>query len=95
MTGHCDELPAPPPGNPGGHTRVRPWILAVGAAAVIAGHGLLYHVLPHGAWLVAVVSGAIGMVAIGHLGLPGSARLHVRRRSTRRHQGAPRNDGDE
>jgi hypothetical protein len=65
------------------HRRVltRPWMLAVGAVLLIAGHGLLYHALSTMTLPVVVVSGAIILIAIKHLGLFGLLYARFRRRS--------------
>jgi hypothetical protein len=60
----------------------RPWMLPVGAAALIAAHAtILRHVLPHVALSAAVVSGVIVLVVIKHLGLLGSLFALFRRQS--------------
>jgi hypothetical protein len=59
---------------------VRPWMLAVGAVLLIAGHGFLYHALSSMTWPVVVVSGVIILIAIKHLGLLGLLYSRFRRR---------------
>jgi len=52
--------------------RVRAWILTVGVIIVIAGHGIfLYYLASYVPLSAAVVSGAIVLVVIKHLGLLG------------------------
>jgi hypothetical protein len=60
----------------------RPWLLLVGAVALIAAHAtILRYVLPHAALSTAVVSGVIILVVIKHLGLLGSLFALFRRQS--------------
>jgi hypothetical protein len=64
-----------------GRALMRPWILAVGAVLLIAGHGFLYHALSNMALPVVVVSGVIVLIATKHLGLFGRLYVRFRRRS--------------
>jgi hypothetical protein len=62
------------------HTR--PWLLLVGVAVLIAGHGvIMYYVSSHLALSAALVSGVIGLVVIKHLGLLYPLYALFRRRS--------------
>jgi hypothetical protein len=59
------------------------WMVLVGAAVLIAGHGtILYYVSSHTA-LSAVVSGVIVLVVVKHLGLLGPLYALFRDRSRR------------
>ena len=67
-----------------GHSRrlSHPWLLPVGAVALIAAHvTILRYVLTHAALSAAVVSGVVVLVVIKHLGLLGSVFALFRRRS--------------
>ena len=67
-----------------GHSRrfSHPWLLPVGAVALIGAHAtILHYILHHQALSAAVVSGAIILVVIKHLGLLGSSFALFRRRS--------------
>ena len=59
-----------------------PWMLPVGAVALIAAHAaILRYILPHAALSAVVVSGVIILVVIKHLGLLGSLVALFRRQS--------------
>jgi hypothetical protein len=64
-----------------GRVPTRPWVLAVGAVLLIAAHGFLYRALSNMTLPVVVVSGAIILIAIKHLGLLGLLYARFRRRS--------------
>ena len=69
-----------------GHSRLRAhgWMLPVGVVILIAGHGIaLYYFSSHVALSAAVVSGAIILAVIKHLGVLGSAHPLFRRRARR------------
>ena len=60
----------------------RPWVLAVLVIAVLASHGvILRYVLSNATLSAALVSGAVVVLLIKHLGLLGSLYALVRRRS--------------
>ena len=62
--------------------RVRLWIVLVGVAALIAGHGIiLYYVSSHTALSAAIVSGVLLLVVVKHLRLLGPLYALFRRRS--------------
>ena len=62
----------------------RPWVLLVGAVALVAAHvTILRYVLTHAAVSAAVVSGVVVLVVIKHLGLLGSLFALFRRKSRR------------
>ena len=63
--------------------RVRAWILAVGVIIVIAGHGIFLYFASRVPLPAAVVSGAIVLVVIKHLGLLGPVYALFRRRAWR------------
>ena len=68
--------------NAHGRSRMRPWMLMVGAIGLVAGHSVvLSYGLSHAALSTAVLSGVIVVVVIKHLGLLGSLYAVVRRRS--------------
>src|SRR5262249_56659532 len=53
--------------------RVRYWLLAIAAIAVIAGHGIiLYYVARHASISASVVTGVVVLIVIKHLGLVSS-----------------------
>ena len=67
-----------------GHSplRARTWVLAVGVIILIAGHGIiLYYFASHVTLSAAVVSGAIILMVIKHLGLLGPVDALFRRRA--------------
>jgi hypothetical protein len=51
------------------HLLTRPWMLPVGAAVLIGGPVILYHILSHAGLPAALVSGVIILMAVKHLGL--------------------------
>jgi len=60
----------------------RAWMLALGVVILIAGHGIvLYYFASHVTLSAAVVSGAIVLVVIKHLGLLGRVYALFRRRA--------------
>jgi hypothetical protein len=59
--------------------RVRTWILTVGVIILIAGHGIFLYFASHVPLSAAVVSGAIVLVVIKHLGLLGPVYALLRR----------------
>jgi len=64
--------------------RARAWILALGVVILIAGHGIvLYYFASHVTLSAAVVSSAIVLVVIKHLGLLGRVYALFRRRARR------------
>ena len=64
--------------------RARAWMLAVGVIILIAGHGIiLYYFASHVTLSAAVVSGAIVLVVIKHLGVLGSVYALFRQRARR------------
>jgi len=64
--------------------RARTWMLAVGVIVLIAGHGIiLYYFASHVTLSAAVVSGAIILMVIKHLGALGSVYALFRRRTRR------------
>jgi hypothetical protein len=67
------------------HPRMRSWMLLVPVGVVVlATHSVvLYYVLSHAALSAAVVSGAIVLVVIKHLGLLGPLYALFRRRPRR------------
>ena len=67
--------------SPHGRAFTRPWMLAVGAVLLIAGHGFMYHALSNMTLSVVVVSGVILVIALKHLGLLGLLYARFRRRS--------------
>ena len=61
--------------------RARAWMLVLGAFILIAGHGIiLYYVTSHVALSGTVVSGAIILIVIKHLGLLAPVYALFRRR---------------
>ncbi len=58
----------------------RRWALAIAVVLLVAAHGFLFRVLSM-TWPVALVSGAIVLIAIKHLGLLGLLYARFRRRS--------------
>jgi hypothetical protein len=61
---------------------IRPWMLLVGLAVLIASHGvILYYVWSHMALSAAAVSGVIILIVIKHLGLLGPLYARFRRGS--------------
>ena len=68
-----------------GRLRARAWMLMVGVIVLIAAHGvILYYFSSHLALSAAVVSGAIILAVIKHLGLLGPVYALVRRRARRK-----------
>jgi len=64
--------------------RSRAWMLAVGVIILIAGHGIiLYYFASHVTLSAAVVSGAIILMVIKHLGVLGPLYALFRRRARR------------
>jgi len=64
--------------------RARAWMLAVGVIILIAGHGvILYYFASHVTLTAAVVSGAVILLVIKHLGLLGSVYALFRWRARR------------
>jgi membrane protein YdbS with pleckstrin-like domain len=57
------------------------WTLAIAVVLLIATHVFLFRVLSAMTWPVALVSGAIVLIAIKHLGLLGLLYARFRRRS--------------
>ena len=69
-----------------GHSRLLTlrWMLALGAVVLIAGHAVIfYYILRHRTLSAALVSGAIILVVINHVGLLGPLYALFRRRSRR------------
>ncbi len=67
----------------GHHSRMRPWMLLVPVGVIgLAVHAvILYRVLPHTALSAGVVSGAVVLIVLKHLGLLGPLYGLFRRRS--------------
>ena len=66
-----------------GHSRLRMrlWMVLVGVAVLIAGHGIvLYYVSSHAALSAGVVAGVVIVVVVKHLGLVGPLYALFRRR---------------
>ena len=64
--------------------RARAWMLAVGVIILIAGHGvILYYFASHVTLTAAVVSGAVILLVIKHLGMFGSVYALFRWRARR------------
>jgi hypothetical protein len=64
-----------------GRAPARRWMLAVAVVLVIAAHGFVFRALSNMTLPAIVVSGAIMVVAIKHLGLLGLLYAWLRRRS--------------
>lgn len=67
--------------KPHGGGLKHPWMLAAGAVLLIASHGFLYHAVSNMTLPVAVMSGAIVLIAIKSLGLICLWYARFRRRS--------------
>jgi hypothetical protein len=73
--------------------RRRFWILASLVVVLIAGHGfILSYVSSHLALSGAVLSGAVILLVVKHLGLLGPAYQRFRKRRSQKHDPAPRSD---